>query len=493
MPAPRAVAPARGGVPQLLAATGQTHQKIVPAPPHPCVTLTRILTYDYNWRDTIFNSVCLLLVLASLIAATASGALTLGAFFWVPVALLIASLQIIAAALTQQQGFSLIWCMLAGFIVYEELRHSVFSHSLATGVLALVSGGTCGCALLYYLVEELCWEKWEYAAGELRGWQLALTAAWFRLGTTAVHLVFVGLGTAVGAAADAAPARAPAFWAILALGAAAALAVPVVVCHARRLRGCTLSSVHPQPPRPLAHQASQEELAIANLEAQLMRTRDEIAWLRSDEGRAAELRRAAGSESGGDGGDAGGASGDGGGDGGGAGGAGGGAGDAGGDAGGAGGSGSGSGSSGGGGGSSGGRNCGGDGGSSASGSSASGSSGDGRGDDSGRSHPASPNMSPKFDSADTVERRLETKLDGLFRREATLTERIVTRLASCESLQTGQDTSSSAGDASPGASPSAPASHATSRSPNTFSPLRRLQMQTRSAERSPGSRSVLSA
>ena len=235
--------------------------------------LLSVLTYTFNVRDTIINSLTLALVVAALIVATASGSLTLSSVFWVPFGVLLVALQCMAALLTEQEGFSLVWCALAGLVLYEEARWRAFSRAGpgSTGV-ALAAAAACCASLIYYAAEELCFLAAAPSNG-LRGGRLAAHRCWDRLGTTMVHLSSLGIGAAAAAGADTAPERRVAFFVVLGLGACAVLSCPIVLRYSRRR--CALSSVSPFAPA----EASEVDLAIANLQQQLLRTRDEISRL----------------------------------------------------------------------------------------------------------------------------------------------------------------------------------------------------------------------
>ena len=265
--------------------------------PSACAELVKLLAYSYNKRDCAINCFVLLAVASSFAVATALGGLgKLGAFFWMPVTLLVSALQCIAAVLTQQQGFSLVWCCLAGLMLYEEAVWRAFSTLGAgpTGI-AILAAVACVGSLIYYLAEEALWEQPSDLSG-LHGARWVAVSCWDRVGTTLVHLVSISIGVALGAAADASPNRVSTFWALLGLGAvASAVALPVVLRHHRRLRsGCGVASVSPQNPT-----MSADELALASLESQLLKTRDRLSWLQAEEGRHASHAQRASSSSGG--------------------------------------------------------------------------------------------------------------------------------------------------------------------------------------------------
>jgi hypothetical protein len=248
--------------------------------------LLQLLSYDYNRRDMVINTFTLVLVICAFSVATAAGTLALGSIFWLPVAVLIASLQCMASLISQQQGFSLLWCTLSGLMIYEEARWRVFSGGgVGVAVVALAAAAAIGLSLCYYLVEEVVLDPWSDLSG-LKGVRWALTTCWDRIGTTLMHSASIGLGSALGGLADAAPGREATFWALLGLAAAAtAIGLPCVMRHHHRLRvGCSASSIQPDAPTP---SLSAEELAIASLQSQLLRAREELAYLSSNVGRQA--------------------------------------------------------------------------------------------------------------------------------------------------------------------------------------------------------------
>ena len=253
-----------------------------PGPELAVNVLLRTLSYGYNVRDTCINLFVLGLCVVSLCSVTATGDLTLSALFWVPTTVLIASLQCIVTVLAEQQGFSLVWAVLAGLMLYEQVRHDVFTDAgPSIAVLALVNAAVAGSAISYYLVEELFW--FEVPDGGER----CPALCWYRTGTTAVHLMAVGIGGLAGLAADSTPSRVSPFWTVVGMAAVALVALPCVLLHLRRLQGsCGLASVVPDVPTPLGRSASlqvlfsDEELAIASLQAQLLKTREQIAHAR---------------------------------------------------------------------------------------------------------------------------------------------------------------------------------------------------------------------
>ena len=257
------------------------------APESAAHQLLRTITYSYDKRDTCINVVTLTVVVFSLVFVTAAGSLTLSSVFWLPFALFIAALQCIAALLTQQEGFSLVWCALAGLMLYEETRWRIFSSVGSGGLGVFVASAVlCVVALIYYCIEELFWLP---AADNLppRGLCRKALLCWHHLGTTAVHSLSIGIGAAGGALADVAPGRHVSFYVALTIGVASSLALVYVLRRARRR-----SSVEPAPATPHATDTtpSDEELAVANLQAQLMRTRDEISRLSYEHAKRAYAR-----------------------------------------------------------------------------------------------------------------------------------------------------------------------------------------------------------
>ena len=241
--------------------------------------LIRILCYSWNGRDCTINGITLVVICTALTIATVTGSLDLGSFFWLPVTVLVTALQCIEAILTRNEGFSLIWCCLAGLMLYEEARWHALSAAgwSATAVSALAAACACAFALVYYLLEELIWEA-PSDLSRLHGLRWALAKLWDRLGTTGMHTGSMGVGAALGALADVSPGRAATFWGFSILALVAVLvAVPLVMRHHRRLRsGCGIGSVAPDAPTMTA-----EELALASLQRQLLRTRDEMRYIRS--------------------------------------------------------------------------------------------------------------------------------------------------------------------------------------------------------------------
>ena len=239
--------------------------------------LIRFLTYDFNVRDTLINAVVLTTVLIALIVATACTTLALSAVFWVPFALFIAALQCVVTYLTEQQGFSLVWCALSGLGIYEELQWRVFSSAgSASSGIAITAACACALAVAYYTAEEACTS---YGRVELspqvrppKRWLLQL---WGRLGTTCVHACTIGVGAGAARVADVAPGRTAAFYTALALGLSCLIILIGLMGRSRRVGG---AAVHPDA--PAAGSPSSDELAIASLQMQLLRTRDEMSRMR---------------------------------------------------------------------------------------------------------------------------------------------------------------------------------------------------------------------
>jgi len=190
---------------------------VPPPAPGACETLVRTLTYEYNRRDTAINALVLCLCVATASTATAVGSLALGTFFWLPLVVLVTSLQCIVTALTEQQGFSLIWAVIFGLMVFEQLRWRVVT---AAGLACIVLGvATVVCASLavgYYLIDELFFFEVP-PLGHMRGARYGVTLCWFRTGTTVLHLLSMLLGASLGAAADAEDGRSSPFWSIFGL------------------------------------------------------------------------------------------------------------------------------------------------------------------------------------------------------------------------------------------------------------------------------------
>lgn len=254
-------------------------------PQSACSNLCQLLLYDGNRRDVFINTVTLTMVMVTFAVASSTGSSNLGAFFWLPVTFLIAALQCIASLLTQQQGFSLVWCSLAGLMVYEQAKWQIFSRGGSElAIVAVLAAACSGFSLCYYFLEELVCDAPSDLSG-LSGARLALTSCWDRMGTTMMHFTSIGLGAALGALADAAPGRAATFWALLSIAAlVVVVGMPCVLRHHHRIRmGCPVSRVAAEPGPSM----SAEELAIASLQSQLLKTREEMAFLRSTVGRQA--------------------------------------------------------------------------------------------------------------------------------------------------------------------------------------------------------------
>ena len=184
--------------------------------------LLKILTYDYNWKDTTIN---LLVVVSQIVAfalSSASGSLNLGTFFWLTCAFLILMIQVAVCWHLKQLGFSSVWCVLAGLMLYEQLRWHVFGRTLPLIVSASVCAALTGLAVVYYMCEELCLP--DDGSQVLPDRCSTCEPFVSRLGTTAVHLAVAPLGAGLGALADAAgDARFSWFIATITMGAVVGL------------------------------------------------------------------------------------------------------------------------------------------------------------------------------------------------------------------------------------------------------------------------------
>ena len=263
-----------------MAASASTSVHSDDAGPPRSSSLLAILTYQYNLRDTSINAVTLVVILIALIVATAIGTLTLSALFWLPFALLIILLECFVALLTHQEGFSFTWCALAGLMLYEQLRWRVFSRqgSVAAVAVAIAAAVACVASLIYYLIEEVFWLEPADLSG-LRGAKRAACTCYDRVGTTMIHLLGIGIGAGAAAIADAAhPSRNGAFYVVLGLGVLLLVLLPLVMRH----RNAAGAKAHSRV-APAVANLSTEDLAVANLQVQLQRTRDEISRLTYEE------------------------------------------------------------------------------------------------------------------------------------------------------------------------------------------------------------------
>ncbi|KAL1520467.1 hypothetical protein AB1Y20_022048 [Prymnesium parvum] len=247
----------------------------------------RIVTYSFSPRDTCINGLVLLSQLCALCAATSSRRLSLSSLFWLPFALLIGEVQLLACLLTGDEGFSMLWCALVGLMLYEHAVHQVFSgpDSAALPALAIVGYTLAAAALVYYAAEEVSLARRASAAaphGE------ALPAAcWRWCGSTSMHALSAALGAALVALADLEDERRAAFWIMLA-SALLLLLLLLVACRCRPPH----SRVHPVAVDNKA--LSDQMLRLEMLQMQLTKCREELTLVRlkaEDEEQRAQAAR----------------------------------------------------------------------------------------------------------------------------------------------------------------------------------------------------------
>ena len=257
------------------------------APESSCAVLLRTATYGYDWRDTTINLIVLGICVGAFCTASAAGELNFSALFWVPLAGLASALQCIVTVLAEQQGFSLVWAVLGGLMAYEEACHHVFSRAgVGVAAVALAAAAAVGLAVVYYAIEELFWFNMP------QGGERCPALCWYRTGTTMLHLAIFGLGALVGLAADSHAERTVPFWVVLGLAGAAGLALSCVLRHLRWLRRwCGLARVAPSDEPASGY--SDQELAIALLQAQLLQCRDQLDRATAAAAAAAALAMAA--------------------------------------------------------------------------------------------------------------------------------------------------------------------------------------------------------
>lgn len=243
-----------------------------------CDRLGRILTYSYNWRDTGINATVVVLQVSTVVQA---GSSSYHSLFWLPCVMLVCAMQLLACVLSGEEGFSMVWCALAGVMIYEQLRHHAYSDGTALVGCAVASAVATSAAMAYYAVEEVhnaCRVKRQCLSAY--GSRSLCAKCWFWSGSTALHLVTVGLGAGLVAAADAGGERSGAFWAVL--GAASALALGgLVACRVRP----PSARVAPGDPALSSH-----AMRLDLLRAQLERTQRRLAEVR-DEAEKEERQR----------------------------------------------------------------------------------------------------------------------------------------------------------------------------------------------------------
>jgi len=285
-------------------------------------SLGTVLLYYFNRRDLAINCAVLAIQLVALAIATALGTLELGAYFWLPFALLFLACQLLACHLLRVQGFSVVWAALLGLMVYEEARWRIFSSSgPALAAFALISAALAAAALCYYVFEECVLDP-AAARSERRGsgpggrsWpdppagkgakvspapckgappppppERGLALCFERCATTVLHLLCMAVGAALAAAADAWDSRRPGFW----MSLAAALLLLIALPPACAVRPAALSGacVGPAPPPAM----TSAEMAVALLQSQLERARAALAALHAERAQGGDGGAAAAAE-----------------------------------------------------------------------------------------------------------------------------------------------------------------------------------------------------
>lgn len=237
-------------------------------------TFLATLTYDFDRFDTVLNGAVLLAVSLCLMVTAFEVGLGLSALFWLPFALFAGAVQILAGVLFGVLGFSLVWCALFGLALYEEVRWRRFSSgAIHVQGLAALATVLASMALVLYAVEELVPQHTATSS--------CAASCWSRCGSTLLHGATLLLAALLTLAADSWHGdRRGAFFAAFGASALLLLCTPLLAaarCHPGK------AAVRVQPVV-----LSAQDMAVALLQEQLMRTRDRISVLR-----AAQMRRIA--------------------------------------------------------------------------------------------------------------------------------------------------------------------------------------------------------
>ena len=206
------------------------------------------LCYNGDIPDSLLNAVALLLVsLSLLLRSILAKSLTLEErCFWLVFAVLAAGVQLLLSELMQTEGVSVLWCALLGLMAQGHLS---FAWQPSVSV---PSAGEISCAA---------------AAAAVGVVILAYYAGTGPISTTIAHATALGAGFGAGLGSHGWPLAAV----LSSLAAAvAALAVALCLCRRRRARAARAYTTR---------RASEDDLAIAQLQLQLLRTRDEAARL----------------------------------------------------------------------------------------------------------------------------------------------------------------------------------------------------------------------
>ena len=216
---------------------------------HGCTTC-----YHGNRRDVLLNNAVLVLTVGALAvgAVLQHGEPLLDRLLFLSFALLSGSVQMYVALAADTEGFSIVWAALLGFLVHAHAAFALYTLDpsephVASYSLSGLAAGVGIVALLYY------------------------SASTHYLSTLA-HLISAAIGFGVGALGR---AHALATSVIL-LGLAAAAAVAAL---ARRVRssGAEKARLATAPGAQPATTLTSGEMALALLQEQLLRTRDELA------------------------------------------------------------------------------------------------------------------------------------------------------------------------------------------------------------------------
>lgn len=207
-----------------------------------------IVTYSYSAKDTLINATVLACQLAALAVVSSRRRLSLSSIFWLPFAFFICTLQILVCVITGDEGFSILWCTLAGLMVYEHAVHDAFSipgnETSAALVLAIVSYTLVAIAVICYAIKEAyIASKQKVSDCEERNrsrLRKALTAYWLWCGATSMHLLAILIGVGLVALVDLEDERRVGFFAILAAGVMLVFLLPIA-CHS----SSSTTQIHP--------------------------------------------------------------------------------------------------------------------------------------------------------------------------------------------------------------------------------------------------------
>ena len=220
------------------------------------------LCYGGDPTDVVLNSAVLILVLIALLLSSTlqPGESLSSRLFFLPFGLFCVVIQWLVAAVTDAEGFSLIWASMLGLLTHTHLEFAVHQlqptapHPASAVVAGVAAMGGITVMVYYSIATDIL--------------------------STVAHLLAAGCGFGVGALEFWSSAGA---YAMVAAVTVFALLRAALAIARERLRAVGAACNTPLRPHaaqvPSPPQLSAIDLAVASLQAQLLRTRDECSRL----------------------------------------------------------------------------------------------------------------------------------------------------------------------------------------------------------------------